>query len=163
MKYFVAQRQHLEPPVGKDLFHLRFKVGLLPQTPEVVNMKKAAPRKVFAKSSRLLLTQVHASGFNDVYIGEFEQIRIHDLDHVGIRMHAHTRQPVNTAHEFAVSARIIGGPAPPLNRKKAASAEFRTGVGGRLRHRAEKSTKSAPHTILGIHKPGEVELWRIRR
>src|SRR2546428_3825415 len=98
-------------------------------------MKEAATEKVLPKASGFLLTEVHLSGFHDVGKRVLEQIRVHDLDVVGIRENMLPCETLNRPHKLAVGARTIRGPAPALRREKAASAEFRTAVRSWVLHR----------------------------
>src|SRR5262245_40546723 len=104
MKHFVCQWKNVEALLRKNLSHLSFKIGPLPKAPKVVDMQKAASREVFAQSGRFLIAQIHTSRLDDVYIWKLEQVGIHDLDDIGMRVNRQPSQTMDASHEFAIGA-----------------------------------------------------------
>src|SRR5262245_62266339 len=135
----MAQRKHLEPFFRKHLSHLRFEIVLLPQTPEIIHVKKSTARKKFSETRSLLVVDIHAARFDNVRVREGKEFRIRDVDDIGMRIHGKTREAMNSPHEFAIRAGIVRGPTPSLRRKETASSKFRTMVWLRLRHRSPRS------------------------
>src|SRR6185369_17571657 len=134
---------------------------LLPQSPEVVDMKKSAAVKILSKARCLFLRKEQSTWFDNVNVRIGKQGRFHDIHDVRMRVNGQSGQAMNAANEFAIPARIVRTPSPTLNREEVAAAEFGTTKRSGLRHRSPEPAAVAGGSF-SIPQPGEIELRIIR-
>ena len=113
------------------------------------------------KARNLLVVEGQSAGFDDVDVRKLEQVGIHDIDDVRMRVHGQAGQAMDAAHELAIRAGIVGRPAPTLRREEVASAEFRTVIRRGLGHGAAEEAAVAK-SAFAISQPREVELRIVR-
>src|SRR5262245_35520949 len=109
-------------------------------------MKEAAARKILAQPGRFFRCKVQSPGFHDIQIRITEEVRLHDVDNIRMRIYRQAGQAMNASHELAIAPRIVRGPTPTLDWEKIASAKLWTAEWSRFCHGAahpQKTTASS--------------------
>src|SRR5215831_9229304 len=98
-------------------------------------MQKPTAQEILAKARRFLLSEDHLPRFDDVGVWEGEQLRIHDLNVIGVLINVLSRQTMDGTHQFAIGPRRVCRPAPALRWKEVSAAKLRTSIRPGIRHR----------------------------